>query len=97
MSNETKLASMRALNIRQGLPLQEPDDTIWNGAFFGNTNLVQDLFIVPRYTFTQHPSSDHPQAQQHQLIREYGILLARVNLPRLTSSALRIYNQANFL
>ncbi len=82
MSNEAKLTSIRALNIRQELPLQAPDDTIFNGAFFDKNTLAEDLFIVPLYNNFTHPLSDYPQEQQYEIIREYGVLIAEANWPR---------------
>jgi hypothetical protein len=83
MNNESKLATIRELNHRQGLPFQECDSTIFNGALFDVATLAESI-LLPPYNFT-HPLSDYSPTEIPTLIREYGINAGRLNLPKTYS------------
>ena len=82
MNNEFRLASIRRLNLLQGLPPQEADATLFNGALFEVATL--ESIRLPPYNFI-HPLSDYTQPEILAFIQAYGILAGQLNSPNTYS------------
>jgi len=80
LTNEQKVAAIRDFNRRQGLPIEDPNKVLFNGAIFEESQLDFNLFLIPHYEF-KHPLSSYPQVKQYELLTQYGRTLADVNDP----------------
>jgi hypothetical protein len=81
LTNQQKVAAIRDFNQRQGLPVENPANVLFNGALFEAPELNQDLFLFPFYEFEQ-PLSAYSREKQVFLLTKYGATLARFNRPR---------------
>jgi hypothetical protein len=82
LTNQQKVTAIRDFNLREGIPTEDPDAVLYNGALFEAPQLNQKLFLVAAYEGFNHPLSEYPQDEQYKLITEYSALLASVNRPR---------------
>jgi hypothetical protein len=94
MNNEDgqRLTTIRRLNLLQGLPPQEADATLFNGALFDVATL--ESIQLPPYNFT-HPLSDYTTPEIINFIQEYGILAGRLNKPKTHSIGVLDIPQTN--
>jgi hypothetical protein len=81
LTNQEKVTYIRALNLRDGLPEENPETTFYNGAQFEASQIDDRLFLVTQYRFT-HPLSDYPEEEQIALVAQYAADLAEANHPR---------------
>jgi hypothetical protein len=81
LTNQEKVAHIRALNLHDGLPVENPDTTLCNGAQFEATQIDDPLFLVTQCRFT-HPLSDYPEREQIALVAQHAADLFEVNHPR---------------
>jgi hypothetical protein len=81
LSVQEKIARIRDFNQRLGLPIENPNNVLYNGALFDATHLNHNLFLVVHPNF-EHPLSAYPQEVQIARITQYAFQLAEQNTPR---------------
>ena len=91
VSNPKKVAAIRAFNLSQGFPIEDPVKVLFNGAIFEAPQLNPKLFLVVSYNFN-HPLSAYPPDVQTARIRQYAQHLAENNQPWVSFIGI---NQAN--
>ena len=81
LTNPEKVALIRDFNLGQGLPEENIDKVLFNGAIFEGPPLINfEIFVFPAYEFT-HPLSAYTLDEQAVHITRYGATLSRVNHP----------------
>jgi hypothetical protein len=81
LTNQEKVAAIRVLNLRDDLPIEDPDKVLYNGAQFEASQINDKLFLITKPQFT-HPLSAYPQEAQEVLIAQYAAELTEANHPR---------------
>jgi hypothetical protein len=82
LTNQEKVTHIRALNLRDGLPEENPDTILHNGAQFEASQIDDRPFLVAQCRFT-HPLSDHPEEEQIALVAQCAADLCEANHPRV--------------
>ena len=83
LTNQQRVVAIQNFNVQQGLPTEDPEKALYNGALFEAQLLNYDIFLLPKcQCIFAHPLSDYPQDEQYEILTRYGATLARVNHPQ---------------